>query len=139
MSSVYDHTLSILSLDGHRITDYTGSATCLQFNPVGEKFTREQGFARSFINRTPNNGVEVVIELMQGSDDSKFLQNRLNSQLQNIATHVPIQGFYKDLCDKEERVLTDGYILVQPSSAKGGGHNPKTWTIVFDKEEIKQG
>ena len=93
--SAYDHRFSVLALDGRSINDWADATDALQINPTDDVGTLTKGINRAVFVSTNKNGAQLVLNLLQNSPDSKFLQDRLKSQ-GNLKTHAPIQGYYKD-------------------------------------------
>lgn len=132
--SAYDHRFSVLALDGRDISDWADAADALQINSTDDVGTLTRGINRAVFVSTNKNGAQLVINLLQNSPDSKYLQDRLKSQ-GNLKTHYPIQGYYKDTVNGDEIKLINGWITTKPNYVRGNGHNNMQWTIVFEDEE----
>lgn len=132
--AAYDHRFSVLALDGYSINDWTDATDALQINSADELGTLTKGSNRAVFVSSNKNGAQLVINLLQNSKDSKFLQDRLKSQ-SNLKTHAPIQGYYKDTVNGDEIKLINGWITTKPNYVRGNGHNNMTWTIEFEQEE----
>lgn len=132
--SAYDHRFSVLALDGRSINDWADATDALQINPTDDVGTLTKGINRAVFVSTNKNGAQLVLNLLQNSPDSKFLQDRLKSQ-GNLKTHAPIQGYYKDTVNGDEIKLINGWITAKPAYVRGNGHNNMQWTITFEQEE----
>lgn len=132
--SAYDHRFSVLALDGRDISDWADATDALQINSTDDVGTLTRGINRAVFVSTNKNGAQLVINLLQNSPDSKYLQDRLKSQ-GNLKTHYPIQGYYKDTVNGDEIKLINGWITTKPNYVRGNGHNNMQWTIVFEDEE----
>ena len=132
--SAYDHQFSVLALDGRSINDWADATDALQINPTDDVGTLTKGINRAVFVSTNKNGAQLVLNLLQNSPDSKFLQDRLKSQ-GNLKTHAPIQGYYKDTVNGDEIKLINGWITAKPAYVRGNGHNNMQWTITFEQEE----
>lgn len=138
-TGVFDLNKATLSLSGRRITDYTDGADCMQINPVGDRFSRTIGFQRDIVVKLSARSVTLQIALLQNSDDSKFLQETFQSQTDDIANHVALEGLYRDTINGDTISLHKGWIMALPNFVRGNGHNPITWVISFEREERKLG
>lgn len=132
--SAYNHRFSVLALDGRSINDWADATDALQINPTDDVGTLTKGINRAVFVSTNKNGAQLVLNLLQNSPDSKFLQDRLKSQ-GNLKTHSPIQGYYKDTVNGDEIKLINGWITAKPAYVRGNGHNNMQWTITFEQEE----
>lgn len=136
---VFDLNRATLSLSGRRITDYTDGADCMQILPIGDRFSRTSGFSRDVVVKLSARSVNLQIALMQNSEDSKYLQEKFNSQTDDIADHVPLEGLYRDSINGDTISLHKGWIMALPNFVRGNGHNPVTWVISFEREDRKLG
>ena len=132
--SAYNHRFSVLALDGRSINDWADATDALQINPTDDVGTLTKGINRAVFVSTNKNGAQLVLNLLQNSPDSKFLQDRLKSQ-GNLKNHAPIQGYYKDTVNGDEIKLINGWITAKPAYVRGNGHNNMQWTITFEQEE----
>lgn len=132
--SAYDHRFSVLVLDGRDISDWADATDALQINSTDDVGTLTRGINRAVFVSTNKNGAQLIVNLLQNSPDSKYLQDRLKSQ-GNLKTHYPIQGYYKDTVNGDEIKLINGWITTKPNYVRGNGHNNMQWTIVFEDEE----
>lgn len=136
--SGYDHLYMVVSVDGHTITDWADATDALQVNYSDAEGTLTKGIGRSIFVASNKDGGQLVLQLMQNSEDSKFLQDRLKSQKQ-LKNHSPIQCYIKDTVNKDEIKLIRGWILTKPNLVRGNGHNNMVWTIDFEAEESNYG
>lgn len=132
--SAYDHRFSSLSLDGHLISDWADATDALQINGSADMGTLTEGINRAVFVSSNKNSAQLVLNLLQNSADSKFLQDRLQSQ-GNLKSHTPIQGYYKDTVNGDEIILVNGWITTKPNYVRGNGHNNMQWTIIFEQEQ----
>ena len=55
---------------------------------------------------------ELVLRVLRGSADDKFLQNLLNIQLQNLSSFIALNGeFVKRVGDGQGNITTDTYLV----------------------------
>lgn len=130
---VYDHQFSNLSLDGYPITDWADATDALQINPVSEKGTFVEGINRGVFVASNKKAVQLVINLLQNSPDTAFLNGLLQAQ-DNLKSYEPIQGYYRDTVNGDTIMLINGWFAPVPNYVRGNGHNNMTWTIIFEKE-----
>lgn len=136
--NAFDMNFCSLSIDGQLISDYTDGADVVQINPIGDRGSLVSGFKRAVYVKLSNRSVALQLTLMQNSEDSKFLQTRLDSQ-EDLPNHTSIQGLFRDNVNGDTIQLINGWILAEPNYVRGSGHNAMTWTITFEKQVKKLG
>lgn len=100
-------------LNSRSLTDLSDQDTCsLTFNNnIMEVKTGKNGNSIYTVNSTGEN-VEVMLRVIRGSNDDKFLNNLLNVQKQSPQTFILMTGeFIKKIGDGQGNVTKDTYLL----------------------------
>lgn len=135
--TAYDHNFSVLNIDGYRITGFVDAGDSIAFNyPNAEGAITRGGQAGQYVFVASGNGtgVQLVIKLLQGHEDNKFLLERLKSQ-RNLKNHTPITCYYENVVSGDKITATDGWIVTRAGYVRGTAHNDSTWTIDFVNED----
>lgn len=135
--TAYDHNFSVLNIDGRRITDFVDAADSIAFNyPNAEGAVTRGGQDGKyvFVASATGKGVQLVIKLLQGSEDNKFMLERLKSQ-RRLVGHTPITCFYENIVSGDTITATDGWFINRAAYVRGNAHNDSTWTIDFVNED----
>lgn len=134
--SAYDHNFSVLTIDGYRITGFVDAADSIAFNypnAEGAITYGSQAGQYAFVASGNGKAVQLVIKLLQGHEDNKFMLERLKSQ-RNLKNHTPLTCSYENTVSGDTITATDGWIVTRAGYVRGTAHNDGTWTIEFVNE-----
>lgn len=135
--TAYDHNFSVLNIDGRRLTGFSDASDSIAFNyPNAEGVLTLGGQQGQYIFNASANGkgVQLVIKLLQGHEDNKFMLERLKSQ-RNLRNHTPITCYYENVVSGDKITATDGWLVTRAGYVRGTAHNETTWTIDFVNED----
>lgn len=126
----FDMRCATFSVKGRNIRDWTDGADALQVNYTDPAIEVVQGVNMAAFIATNKGGCEVTLNLLQGGDDSKFLDG-LAKESKNLKSFTPFEARYKDTISGEESTFSMGIILQRPNMTRGNAHNNTTVTIRF--------
>lgn len=135
--TAYDHNFSVLNIDGYRITEFVDAADAIAFNYPNAEGAITRGTNAGnyvFVASANGKGVQLVIKLLQGGADNKFMLDRLKSQ-RELKNHTPITCYYENVVSGDKITATDGWLVTRAAYVRGTAHNDSTWTIDFVNEE----
>jgi len=135
--SAYDHNFSVLNINGYRITGFVDAADSIAFNYPNAEGTITYGGQEGngvFVASANGKGVQLVIKLLQGHEDNKFMLEILKSQ-RNLRNHTPASCYYENVVSGDTITATNGWMTTRSGYVRGNAHNDGTWTIEFTRED----
>ncbi|AAF84393.1 phage structural protein [Xylella fastidiosa] len=135
--SVFDPKQVSVLLNGTQIKDWADGTDVIdaKHNADAGAYTIGASGTGVFVANADRSGT-LTLKIKQHSADNTFLSRRLAQQRGAIQSFTPFTLDIRDLLNQDVVTATNGYFTTPPGFTRGAGHNPETWTLVFEVMEI---
>lgn len=82
---------------------------------------------------------EITLTFLQNSIENKFLQDRLNADLESVNGLPPVPFYYRDAISGDEIFAAEAWLKNRDSFTRGKTTNSQSWTIMCVKARVKYG
>jgi hypothetical protein len=136
--AVFDPKQVSVLLNDYRVQDWSDGTDVIvaEFAVDHGEMTIGAGGRGVFVQNPDESGT-LVLQVKQHSRDNAYLDALRRLQRSGIGSFTPLELSIRDLLNEDVITGEGGYFTTPPPFTRGAGHNPMTWTFVFERMTMR--